>query len=110
MSVTYEEQMMNPFSHGSFLNYGACLLVVGWVLNLFAVMWFRERTAERLGQVGVNKRLSLACHVIGVVVYPFGAYLGFMWYFDFRRRDADDRRLRTSDPSIRVARTDQPLM
>jgi hypothetical protein len=101
---------MNPFSHESFLNFGAWLLVVGWFLNLFAVMWFRERTAERLGRFGVNKRLSLTCHLIGVVVYPFGAYLGFMWYFDVRRRDTDGRRRRTSGSSKTVARVGQPSM
>jgi hypothetical protein len=79
--------IFDPYSFG---HYAGLVLAVGWVFNLCSTFQLLRRSDGDLRRIGRTRRLELILNVFGIVVYFLGAFRGFMWFFDIRRRLAEN--------------------
>lgn len=82
---------MSIFEPSSFVYYAQIVMGVGWILNVCSTVQLLCRSEADLRRVGRVRRVELILNVIGIVLYFVGAFRGFMWFFDIRRRLAENQ-------------------
>lgn len=90
--------VFDPYLFGP---YAQLVLVVGWVFNLCSTIQLLRRTDGDVGRIGRTRRLELILNVVGIVVYFLGAFRGFMWFFDIRRRLAENEAHNAREAALR---------